>query len=197
MGVSYLVRPPVRHPVMLLVANTAIRRVILDGGVTILGNSRAATGRVKCITEGVESAMTTDQMKLVQESFAHVVPIVEPAAALFYARLFELDPQLRHLFRGDMAEQGRKLMQMLAVAVRSLGELEAVVPAVQALGRRHAGYGVSVAQYATVADALLGTLEQALGGAFTSDVRDAWVEVYSLLANTMQQASEESQLKAA
>jgi hemoglobin-like flavoprotein len=171
--------------------------VIVDGGVTILGNSRAATRRVTCITEGDESAMTTDQMRLVQESFAHVVPIAETAAALFYERLFELDPQLRHLFRGDMREQGRKLMHMLAVAVRGLGELDALVPAVQALGRRHAGYGVTAAHYATVADALFWTLEQALGSAFTSDVRDAWVEVYSLLANTMQQASDESLLQAA
>jgi hemoglobin-like flavoprotein len=141
--------------------------------------------------------MTTDQMRLVQESFARVTPIAETAAALFYERLFELDPKLRQLFRGDMREQGRKLMQMLAVAMRSLDELEAVVPAVQALGRRHAGYGVTGAHYATVGAALLWTLEQGLGSAFTSDVRDAWVTVYGLLASTMQRAADESQLSAA
>jgi hemoglobin-like flavoprotein len=133
----------------------------------------------------------------VQDSFAKVAPIAETAAALFYGRLFELDPQLRHLFRSDMRQQGRKLMQMLAVAVRGLGELEALVPAVQALGRRHAGYGVTSGHYATVAAALLWTLEQGLGSAFTSDVRDAWVEVYGVLASTMQQASDEAQLSVA
>ena len=171
--------------------------MIVDGGLTILGNSRAATRRVLRITEGVEFAMTTDQMRLVRESFAQVAPIAETAAALFYGRLFELDPQLRHLFRGDMRDQGRKLMQTLAVAVRALGELDALVPAVQALGRRHAGYGVTSAHYATVAAALLWTLEQGLGTAFTADVREAWVEVYGVLANTMQRASDEAQLSVA
>jgi hemoglobin-like flavoprotein len=141
--------------------------------------------------------MTTDQMRLVQESYARVTPIAEIAAALFYERLFELDPKLRQLFRGDMREQGSKLMQMLAVAVRGLDELDAVVPAVQALGRRHAGYGVTSAHYATVGAALLWTLEEGLGSAFTSDVRDAWVTVYGLLASTMQKAADESQLAAA
>jgi hemoglobin-like flavoprotein len=171
--------------------------VIVDGGRTILGNNRAATRRVLRTTEGVEFAMTTDQMRLVQESFAQVAPIAETAAALFYGRLFELDPQLRHLFRGDMRDQGRKLMQTLAVAVHGLGELDALVPAVQALGRRHAGYGVTSAHYATVAAALLWTLEQGLGSAFTADVRVAWVELYGVLANTMQQASGEAQLSVA
>ena len=139
--------------------------------------------------------MTTDQTRLVQESFAQVAPIAETAATLFYQRLFELDPTLRHLFRGDMPEQRRK--QTLAVAVRGLGELEALVPAVQALGRRHTTYGVTRAHYATVGAALLLTLEQGLGRAFTSDVRAAWVEVYGLLASTMQQAADESRLAAA
>jgi hemoglobin-like flavoprotein len=141
--------------------------------------------------------MTTDQMRLVQESYARVTPIAETAAALFYERLFELDPKLRQLFRGDMREQGRKLMQMLAVAVHGLDELDAVVPAVQALGRRHAGYGVTSAHYATVGAALLWTLEEGLGSAFTSDVREAWVTAYGLLASTMQKAADESQLAAA
>jgi hemoglobin-like flavoprotein len=141
--------------------------------------------------------VTPDQITLVQESFAQVVPIADTAAELFYSRLFSLDPTLRHLFRGDMREQGRKLMQMLGVAVCGLQQLDALVPAVQALGRRHADYGVTEVDYATVASALLWTLEQAFGDAFTSDVRDAWVAVYSVLASTMQDAAEERRLSAA
>jgi hemoglobin-like flavoprotein len=141
--------------------------------------------------------MTTDQMRLVQETFAHVAPIADTAATLFYARLFQLDPKLRDLFRGDMREQGRKLMQTLAVTVRGLDALEALVPAVQALGRRHAGYGVTDAHYATVGAALLWTLEQALGSAFTDDVGDAWAAAYGLLASAMQNAADVSQLSAA
>jgi hemoglobin-like flavoprotein len=146
---------------------------------------------------GSEPAMTTDQIRLVQGSFAQVAPSAETAAALFYTRLFELDPKLRHLFRGDVHQQGRKLMQMLAVAVRGLDDLETLVPAVQALGRRHAGYGVTQGHYATVAAALLWTLEQGLGGAFTSEVRHAWVAAYGVLATTMQQAAADAQRCAA
>src|SRR5918911_3774759 len=132
--------------------------------------------------------MTPQQTSLVQQSFALVVPIAEPAAELFYGRLFELDPSLRLLFRGDMREQGRKLMQMLTVAVRGLDRLETIVPAVQALGRRHVAYGVTEAHFATVGAALLWTLEQGLGSAFTPEVADAWASVYGVLATTMKDA---------
>ena len=110
----------------------------------------------------------------------------EAAEALFYARLFELDPALRPLFTTDIQEQGRKLMQMIAVAVRGLDNLDTLVPAVRALGKRHAGYGVQDQHYETVAAALLWTLERGLGEQFTLEVRDAWATVYGLLAATMQ-----------
>jgi hemoglobin-like flavoprotein len=136
--------------------------------------------------------LTPDQAILVQESFAQVAPIADEAAALFYSRLFDVDPSLRSLFRGDMREQGHKLMQTLGVAVGSLDHLEAVVPAVQALGRRHAGYGVTDQHFETVGTALLWTLERGLGAAFTPEVRDAWASVYGLLATVMQEAMREA-----
>lgn len=135
--------------------------------------------------------MTPAQKTLVQQSFARVAPISEQTAALFYGRLFELDPRLRSLFRGDMKEQGRKLMQMLVVAVNGLDRLEELVPAVQALGRRHLGYGVEDGHYETVGEALLWTLQQGLGDVFTADTRQAWAEVYGLLAATMRSAAAE------
>ena len=116
------------------------------------------------------------QKKLVQESFAAVAPNAEAAADLFYGRLFELDPSLRPLFKGDMKKQGRKLMAMLKTAVRGLDNLDKLVPAVQDLGRRHATYGVKPAHYDTVGAALLWTLEQGLKGGFTPDVKAAWTD---------------------
>src|SRR5439155_4726975 len=118
--------------------------------------------------------MPSGQNFQVQEIFKLVVPISETAAELFYGRLFELDPSLRPLFTGDMREQGRKLMQMLAVAVHGLDHLEAIVPAIQALGRRHATYGVQPEHFDTVGAALLWTLAQGLGPAFTREVCEAW-----------------------
>ena len=136
--------------------------------------------------------MTLNEKDLVLRSFAQVMPIVETAAELFYGRLFELDPTLRPMFRGDMREQGRKLMQMLAVAVHGLDRLHEILPAVRAMGRRHAGYGVTDEHYDTVASALLWTLEQGLGEQFTPDVKAAWVSVYTMLANAMKSGAMQS-----
>lgn len=133
--------------------------------------------------------MTPEQRSLVQTSFAKVAPIAVTAAALFYDRLFTLDPKLRSLFKGDMKEQGRKLMGMIATGVRGLDEIETLVPAVHDLGRRHAGYGVTDADYDTVAAALLWTLERGLGDDFTPQVREAWTACYALLAGEMKKAA--------
>jgi hemoglobin-like flavoprotein len=133
--------------------------------------------------------MTPQQVALVQSTWQQVLPIQEAAAALFYGRLFELDPQLRPLFKGDLQEQGAKLMAMIGTAVAGLERLPTLVPAVQALGRRHAGYGVRPAHYGTVAGALLWTLEGGLGAAFTDDVRAAWTAAYMTLATVMQEAA--------
>ena len=129
--------------------------------------------------------MNTIQKALVQNSFAQVRPIADAAAALFYRRLFELDPTLRPLFKGDMEEQGRKLMEMIGLAVKGLDRPEALLPALAALGRRHAGYGVEERHYETVGEALLWTLEQGLGPSFTPEVREAWTALYGFVADTM------------
>ena len=136
--------------------------------------------------------LTMAQKTLVQNTFATVTPIADDAAALFYRRLFELDPSLERLFRGDMKEQRKKLMQMLTAAVKGLDPLDQLVPVVEDLGRRHAEYGVADAHYDTVGSALLWTLEKGLGAAFTPEVKDAWATVEGLLATTMKNAAREA-----
>lgn len=134
--------------------------------------------------------LTETQIQLVTDSWQKVLPIKETAAELFYNRLFELDPSLQGMFKGDMKEQGDRLMNMINISVNALNRLEDVVPAIQAMGRRHKDYGVQRPHYDTVAQALLWTLGQGLGPAFTAEVKDAWTEVYTLLATTMIEASE-------
>ena len=140
--------------------------------------------------------LTLTQKTLVQESFATITPIADDAAALFYRRLFEIDPSLQQMFRGDMAEQRKKLMQMLTAAVKGLDRLDQLVPVVQTLGRRHATYGVNDAHYDTVGEALLWTLQKGLGPAFTPETREAWTTVYGLLATTMKEAAREAAVAA-
>ena len=134
--------------------------------------------------------MTPTDIALIRTSWAAVEPITDTAAGLFYARLFDLDPAIERLFRRtDMAGQRKILTQTLTVVVKSLDKLDQIVPAVQALGRRHAGYGVRESHYATVGEALLWTLQQGLGQAFTPDVRAAWTEAYGTLATVMIEAA--------
>jgi hemoglobin-like flavoprotein len=129
--------------------------------------------------------MTPEQVKAIQDSFAKVKPIAEQAAALFYGRLFETAPAVKPLFRGDMTEQGRKLMATLAVVVQGLDNLESVLPAASALAKRHVDYGVKAADYAPVGAALLWTLEQGLGEQWTPKVAAAWTEAYTVLSEFM------------
>ena len=133
--------------------------------------------------------MTPDMIEHVQNSCQKVKPISETAATLVHGRLFELARSLEKLFSGDMEEQGKKLMTMLGTAVAGLKNLEAIVPAVEALGKRHVGYGVEPAHYETVGAALIWTLSQGLGEAFTDEVETAWVETYNTLATTMKAAA--------
>ncbi len=134
--------------------------------------------------------MTPEQASLVQDSFRQVAPIKEKAAELFYARLSETDPTTPPLFLGrDMKEQGAKLMATLGMVVAGLKRPEEIVPAARALARRHVGYGVAEAQYATVGAALLWTLRQGLGEGFTPEVEGAWTAAYTLLAGVMVEAA--------
>ena len=136
--------------------------------------------------------MTPTQIIDVQRTFAMVVPIKEKAAELFYGRLFEIDPSTKPLFKGDMAEQGRKLMSALALVIASLTDLQKVLPAVKEMARRHTAYGVQDRHYDSVGSALLWTLEQGLGAAFTPQVREAWATTYGALASVMMDAAHDN-----
>jgi len=136
--------------------------------------------------------MTPEQIELVKSSWTQVVPIADTAAKLFYGKLFELDPALKPLFKGDMTEQGRKLTRMIGTAVNGLDRLDEIVPAVKDLGVRHVAYGVQDEHYDTVGSALLWTLGQGLGDGFTPEVELAWATVYTLLADTMKSAASEA-----
>ena len=126
---------------------------------------------------------------VVQQSWQKVLPIRDLAAELFYGKLFELDPSLKQLFKGDMNAQGRKLMTMIGVAVANLDRPETLMPVLKGLGARHGGYGVKDQHYDTVAAALLDTLHRGLGEAFTHEVKAAWIDVYGVLAGTMKAAA--------
>jgi hemoglobin-like flavoprotein len=126
---------------------------------------------------------------LVRQSWQRVESIAPAAAALFDANLFEADPGLHPLFTGDLTQQGERLMRMIGAAVAGLDVPAALVPVLQGLARRHGGYGVRETHCATVGAALLKTLDEGLGEAFTPPVREAWLEVYGLVSGVMIEAA--------
>lgn len=132
--------------------------------------------------------MSTINVALVQSTWDLILPIADQASEVFYDRLFQLDPSLRVMFPTDMTEQRRKVMQIITVAVKGLGRLNELIPAVEDLGRRHAGYGVEDAHYATAGTALLWMLERGLGDAFTAEARESWTNTYLTLAEVMKRA---------
>ena len=136
--------------------------------------------------------MTREELYLVQSSWRQVLPIAPQAAELFYFRLFEVAPELTALFKGDMREQGQRLMSMIDAAVNEMDRWDELVPTLRALGERHAGYGVKPADYDAVASALLWTLEKGLGEAFTEEVKQAWAKTYGHMADTMKGAAAET-----
>ena len=134
--------------------------------------------------------MTPEEIKLVKDSWALVLPISDKAAELFYGKLFELDPEVKKMFKGDMTEQGKKLMAILNTAVNALDKLDTIVPALQNMGAKHVEYGVKNKDYDTVGEALIWTLDTGLGDAFTADTKNAWLKVYTLVADTMKEAAD-------
>jgi hemoglobin-like flavoprotein len=129
--------------------------------------------------------MTPQQVALIHDSFAEIVPLSDQVAEIFFNRLFEIAPHVRPLFRGDMTEQRVKFMATMSMLVNSLGNLEIVLPAAGKLATRHVGYGVTPEHYPIVGQALLWTIQRTLGLNWTSDVAAAWTEAYGMLSDHM------------
>lgn len=133
--------------------------------------------------------MTLHQIKMVQSTFRSIEPMATMAAEIFYKHLFEIEPTTAALFKGDMKLQGQNFMQVLAVAVGGLSNLSTLVPMIQRLGLRHAGYGVRAEHYESVREALLWMLALTLQDAYTEEVRAAWTTAYVTLAGVMKEAA--------
>jgi hemoglobin-like flavoprotein len=136
--------------------------------------------------------MTPKDIELVQSSFAKIAPIDDETGNRFYDRVFEIAPEVRPLFRGDMDEQARMFMSMLTLAVNGLDAFDSLEPALRELAIRHAGYGVKAEHYGPFGAALIWVVEQSLGDDFTDEVRSAWLAVYDALSGVMIEAAQGS-----
>jgi hemoglobin-like flavoprotein len=133
--------------------------------------------------------MTERQIEAIRSTFRMIEPTANSAMVAFYERMFELDPTMRPMFRITVEEQGKKLAQVIAIVVKSLDRMEEILPAVRELGARHGQYGVTEQHYATGGAALLWTLEQGLGEAFTEEVKESWSLAYRTLTGAMMESA--------
>ncbi len=138
----------------------------------------------------INNTVTTEQIHLLRKSFDIIERQEHVAALVFYQHLFEIDPSLRRLFRTEIEEQSRKLMDMLGLAVSLLGDAKALEPELERLGARHVTYGVRNEHYTTVGQAMLHMLAKVLGPEWTTSTRAAWTEFYGLLAASMMRGVE-------
>ncbi len=135
--------------------------------------------------------MNEEKKKLVQTSFARIVPKAEYAAKVFYGRLFETLPEVKPLFKSDLKTQGIKLFQVISFAVCSLDNLDELLPLLHDLGRRHVKYGTQEHHYAYISDSFIWTLEKVLKDEFTPEIKQAWLDTYSLMSAAMIEAAQQ------
>lgn len=140
--------------------------------------------------------MTPRQIEIIQSRFAEVRPIPDRVGARFYSRLFQMAPETRAMFKNDMVEQRRKLIETLALIADALDRVETVLPAVRDLAVRHRAYGVEDDHYSLVGLALIETLREMLGPVFDGEVEQAWRDAYSFVAGAMIEASHGTPSKA-
>ncbi|PZR29610.1 MAG: hemoglobin [Citrobacter freundii] len=134
--------------------------------------------------------LTLEQIQLIKSSwspFRRIDPKL--VGDVFYSRLFLEHPYLRKLFPKNMEEQYQKLLAMMNLIVGRLNQLDKLTEDIKALARRHVRYGVKAEHYTAVGNALLWTLEQGMGKDWRPEVRDAWTACYTILSDTMINAS--------
>jgi Globin len=136
------------------------RSIPLPAGQDVSASASDETGCWAEPLAPLEHLMSPEQKALVKETWRKVTPLADTAARLFYDRLFDIDVTTRPLFKTtNLVEQRRKLIQALTMVVQGLDHVEALVPTLADMGRRHAQYGVTDAHYDTV------------GAAFAVDAR--------------------------
>jgi hemoglobin-like flavoprotein len=135
------------------------------------------------------STLTLDQCALVRSTFDQLMPISNDFVHLFYNRLFEIKPSVRPLFNTRIDQQAPKLIATLAIVIKTLEDLDALIPGIEGLAKRHVEYGVQAEDYRVAGEALLWAIERMLKDQFTPDIKQAWANTYTALAEICVQSS--------
>src|SRR3954447_12920314 len=127
-----------------------------------------------------------DTAMTVQSTLAQVARQRQRFSECFYANLFAMGPETRVQFAGTPPElQDRMFVEILFLVARSMSRVDAIAPALMALGARHVAYGTLGSQLPLARRALLAALRELLGDAMTAEVEAAWSETYDAMAEPM------------
>jgi len=129
--------------------------------------------------------MTPEQIALVQKSFDEIEPRAGEFVSDCYQNLFRISPGLTTLFLGNMPRQEDKLREVFTVLVHTMGELQCLLPELNALAVRHAAFGVQRQDYPLFGEALFKALEKQFGPRFSGDLRNAWTAAYVLVSDIL------------
>jgi nitric oxide dioxygenase len=136
--------------------------------------------------------MDSIMIRRLRESVA-LLPMEDLAPAdEFYRRLFELAPEVRPMFKGDIGLQAKKFSDMLVWVIAHLENPDELSRVLRALGARHNEYGVEIDQYATLGSALIWMFQHTLGDRFTAEMEEAWLEAYAFISFEMERGSREA-----
>jgi methyl-accepting chemotaxis protein len=121
-----------------------------------------------------------------ETSFDLLAPRGEQLVDTFYRRLFAQAPAVEPLFaRADMRRQKAKLLATLVMLRRSLRDLDAVVPKLRELGRRHGAYGAHAHHYPVVGSVLIASMAELAGEAWRPEYERAWTDAFAVVAGAM------------
>ncbi len=129
--------------------------------------------------------MDSRQISIVKESFDKIKPNLSKVSRVFYDRLFELNPELRELFKSDMRVQRKKFVKILTLIVENLHDAKIVGAKIKELAWKHVEYSVKPEDYTTFGEALIFAISAALGDDSTKATKEAWKNSYQTLMEIM------------
>ena len=134
-------------------------------------------------------SVTAAEAEMLRASFHDLRKNMAPASVAFYEALFAKAPELRKMFRDDIAGQGMRFMTTLGAILTGIEHSGSDDARIATLGQGHRLMGVKPEHFAPMGAALIETLQGELGNAFTPELKTAWEKAYSQIAESIIAAS--------
>lgn len=142
----------------------------------------AGVGAARCVLLGRAMALNPT---LLRDSFDLIMDRSPELTVRFYEILFARYPHLAPMFRRDRTAQAKMLAGAIAAVLDHLEDAPWLEATLGSLGAKHVEYGVTYEMYDQVGDALLATLAEAAGDAWTIEVEEQWIDAYGAIAQLM------------